>query len=88
MNDAQSKFSLSFYQSHHTLINFCHGKRQCYEYKVRGKRVNSVCVCYMLGSIEQIQYICFLQREMICPQYFHNIFTTNSKWQVVIDCYC
>ena len=25
---------------------------------------------------------------MICPQYFHNIFTTNPKWQVVTGCYC
>ena len=23
---------------------------------------------------------------MLCPQYFFKIFTTNSKWQVVIDC--
>ena len=26
----------------------------------------------------------FTLREMICPQYFHNIFITNPKWQVVI----
>ena len=25
---------------------------------------------------------------MIYLQYFHNIFTTNPKWQVVTDCYC
>ena len=25
---------------------------------------------------------------MICPQHFHNIFTTNPKWQVTTDCYC
>ena len=26
----------------------------------------------------------YIDEEMTCPQYFHNIFTTNSKWQVVI----
>ena len=25
---------------------------------------------------------------MIGPQDYHNIFTTNLKWQVVTDCYC
>ena len=25
---------------------------------------------------------------MIYPQHFHNIFTTNLKWQVVTSCYC
>ena len=25
---------------------------------------------------------------MICLQQLYNIFTTNPKWQVVIDCYC
>ena len=27
------------------------------------------------------------KREMICSQYFHNMFTTNPKWQVVTGCY-
>ena len=27
------------------------------------------------------------KREILCPQYFYYIFTTNSKWQVIIDCY-
>ena len=26
--------------------------------------------------------------EMICPQYVHNMFITNPKWQVVTGCYC
>ena len=30
----------------------------------------------------------YIDEEMTCSQYFHNIFTTNSKWQVVTDCYC
>ena len=25
----------------------------------------------------------FIYREIICPQYFHNIFITNFKWQIV-----
>ena len=24
---------------------------------------------------------------MICPQHFHNIFTTNPKWQIVTGYY-
>ena len=30
----------------------------------------------------------FIYREMICLQYFHNIFITNFRWQVVTGCYC
>ena len=30
----------------------------------------------------------FYEREMICPQHFHNIFATNLKRQVVTGCYC
>ena len=30
----------------------------------------------------------FIYREIICSQYFHNIFITNFKWQVVTGCYC
>ena len=26
-------------------------------------------------------------RKIICSQYFHNIFTINHRWQIVISCY-
>ena len=46
-----------------------------------------------LKLLDQVQllelkgtYQRFMFREMICPQYFHNI-TTNSKCQVVTSCY-
>ena len=28
-----------------------------------------------------------IDRKILCLQYFHDIFITNSKWWVVIDCY-
>ena len=47
-------------------------------------------VHFWLGSLI-INYIyiytLFFFLEMICPQHFYNIFTTNSKWRVVTGCY-
>ena len=41
-----------------------------------------------IGRVKsEIEKIRQFKREMICPQYFHNIFTTNHKWQVVTGCY-
>ena len=28
------------------------------------------------------------KKEIICLQYFYNIFITNLKWQIVTGCYC
>ena len=33
------------------------------------------------------KFFVYLRREVLCPQYFYNIFTTNPKWQVVTGCY-
>ena len=33
-------------------------------------------------------YVAYKIKEMICLQHFHNIFTTNPKWQIVTGCYC
>jgi len=38
--------------------------------------------------LEYLGLLIYGKREMICLQHFHNIFTTNSKWQVVTSCYC
>ena len=32
--------------------------------------------------------IVYNNREILCPQYFYNIFTTNYRWQVVTGYYC
>ena len=31
------------------------------------------------------KFFVFLRREVLRPQYFHNIFTINHRWLVVID---
>ena len=53
--------------------------------------VHWICIMlYITSKIEYVEYtlLCILsEREMICPQHFHNIFTTNPKWQVVTGCY-
>ena len=42
-------------------------------------------VCVLVNKLQPMREVYeFSFREMICPQYFHKIFTTNFKWQVVI----
>ena len=38
------------------------------------------------GTIFNI--IIIIIKEMICLQYFFNIFTLNFKWYVITYCYC
>ena len=42
-------------------------------------------VCVLVNKLQPMREVYeFSFREMICLQYFHKIFTTNFKWQVVI----
>ena len=46
------------------------------------KQKNTLSMSHLSSPMQQ------MHREMICPQYFHNIFITNLKWQIITDCYC
>ena len=48
--------------------------------------------CFVWGLLVPVEWAVACtqktRREIICLQYFHNIFITNPKWQVVTGYYC
>ena len=48
------------------------------------KNVTTSCYCHNIFTIVEIS-VPYRSKEMLSSQYFHNNFTTNYKWQGIID---
>ena len=59
-------------------------KSGCQRCQFSDKALGRLIMCSRLSMF--VNHI-YRHQEMLCPQHFHNTFTTNLKWQFVTGCY-